>query len=81
MEADGSFDDAAETNCDNLVARALVISPKDPEVRLALASIRMSQQRTDEAKNVVTELYEEIKDKEPCTLHSEYSIQSIPTWR
>lgn len=63
--SDLCFDDAAETNCDSLVARALAISPKDPEVRLALASIRMSQQRTEEAKRAVTELYEEIKDKEP----------------
>jgi len=61
-----SFEEAAPSNCDALIARALTILPDDPEVKLSLASIRMSQSRLDEAKAVVVGLYEEIQGKEPC---------------
>jgi len=64
-----SFEEAAPGNCDSLVARALSISPDDPEVRLALASIRTSQERFDEARVVVVGMYEEIQGKEPCMFH------------
>ena len=64
-----SMEEAAERNCDNLVARALAISPLDTEVRLSLVSIRMSQSRFEEAKAVAVALYEEIKEKEPCRYH------------
>jgi thioredoxin-like negative regulator of GroEL len=60
------MEEAAETNCDSLISRALSIAPQDIEVRLALASIRMSQQRFEEAKAVILALYEEIDEKEPC---------------
>ncbi|RXK38994.1 hypothetical protein M231_03724 [Tremella mesenterica] len=63
--SDLCFEDAAETNCDALISRAISISPNDPEVRLSLASIRMSQQRTEEAETVVMGLYDEIKEKQP----------------
>jgi hypothetical protein len=43
------------------------ISPDDIDVRISLASIRMSQQRFGEAKEVAMRLYEEIDEKEPCT--------------
>jgi len=65
-EADPSFEPAAEGNCDALISRALSISPEDIDVRISLASIRMSQQRFDEAKEVAMGLFEEINDKEPC---------------
>ncbi|WVR09032.1 hypothetical protein IAU60_006092 [Kwoniella sp. DSM 27419] len=63
--SDLCFEEAAEKNCDDLISRALSISPKDPEVQLALASIRMSQQRFDEAKAVVVGLYNELEGREP----------------
>lgn len=62
-----SFEPAAESNCDSLIARALSISPQDVDARISLASIRMSQQRFDEAKATALELFEEIDEKEPCT--------------
>lgn len=63
-----SMEPAAETNCDALISRALSILPEDIEVRISLASIRMSQQRFDEAKRIALELFEEIDEKEPCQL-------------
>jgi hypothetical protein len=62
----GSFEPAAESNCDALITRAMSISPEDVDVRISLASIRMSQQRFDEAKQVAVKLFEEIDEKEPC---------------
>ena len=65
-KTNGSFEAAAESNCDALITRAMSISPEDIDVRIALASIRMSQQRFDEAKDVAMRLFEEIDEKEPC---------------
>ncbi|WWD21239.1 hypothetical protein CI109_105723 [Kwoniella shandongensis] len=62
--SDLCFEEAAEKNCDALIARALSISPTDPEVKLSLASIRMSQSRFEEAKEVALDLYNEIEGKE-----------------
>jgi thioredoxin-like negative regulator of GroEL len=63
-----SMEDAAEANCEALVTRALGVAPEDVEVRLALASIRMSQSRADEARDVVLGLFNEMEGKEPCEL-------------
>jgi thioredoxin-like negative regulator of GroEL len=66
-----SMEEAAESNCDALIARALSISPENPEVRLSLASIRMSQQRFEEAKDVVVKLYQDIEGLDTCA----YTVQ------
>lgn len=66
IRAHGSMEPAAEGNCDALISRAMSISPGDIDVRISLASIRMSQQRFDEAKEIALKLYEEIDEKEPC---------------
>ncbi|WVQ93176.1 hypothetical protein IAU59_000240 [Kwoniella sp. CBS 9459] len=63
--SDLCFEESAEQNCDSLISRALSISPRDAEVRLALASIRMSQSRFEEAKAVVVSLYEDMEGREP----------------
>ncbi|KAK8844102.1 hypothetical protein IAR55_006896 [Kwoniella newhampshirensis] len=62
--SDLCFEEAAEKNCDALIARAMSILPSDPEVRLSLASIRMSQSRFEEAKQVALGLYNELDGKE-----------------
>lgn len=62
------MDPSAETNCDTLVSRAITLAPLDPEVQLTLASIRMSQSRETEAKEVVLGVYERIRDLEACEL-------------
>lgn len=58
----------AETNCDALIARAIGVAPADTEVQLTLASIRMSQSRFEEAKEVVRGVYERIADLDACEL-------------
>lgn len=63
---DDSFEDAASSNCDSLVARAMSIGPNEPEVLMALASIRMSQSKFDEAKAVVQKLYTDMEGRDPC---------------
>ncbi|WRT69109.1 uncharacterized protein IL334_006093 [Kwoniella shivajii] len=63
--SDLCFEEAAEKNCDALIQRALTISPKDPEVKLSLASIRMSQSRIEDAKEVVMSLYNDLEGREP----------------
>ncbi|WVQ81488.1 hypothetical protein IAT38_003612 [Cryptococcus sp. DSM 104549] len=63
--SDLCFEEAAEKNCDALISRALSILPNDPEARLSLASIRMSQSKFDEAKAVALSLYNELEGKEP----------------
>ncbi|KAJ7601783.1 hypothetical protein DFH06DRAFT_1489156, partial [Mycena polygramma] len=44
------FDPAAEKTCEDLLASALQTDPGNAEALQALASVRMSQQRQDEAK-------------------------------
>ena len=61
-----SHEEAAELHCDALISRALSLLPNDPEARLSLASIRMSQSRFDEAKVVIVSMYEDLQGKEPC---------------
>ncbi|WWC91173.1 uncharacterized protein L201_006114 [Kwoniella dendrophila CBS 6074] len=63
--SDLCFEPAAEKNCDDLIQRALSISPNDQEVKLTLASIRMSQSRFDDAKEVVVSLYNDLEGREP----------------
>ncbi|KAK6906066.1 hypothetical protein I203_100048 [Kwoniella mangroviensis CBS 8507] len=63
--SDLCFEEAAEKNCDSLIQRALSISPNNPEVKLSLASIRMSQSRFDDAKKVVISLYNDLEGREP----------------
>jgi Tfp pilus assembly protein PilF len=61
-----SMEEAAEANCDALIARALSIASDNPEARLSLASIRMSQQRFEEAKEVIVKLYQDIEGLDSC---------------
>lgn len=71
-----SFEDAASTNCDALVTRALSIAPNEAEVLMALASIRMSQSKFDEAKAVVQQLYTDMEGRDPCTSYEMYLANS-----
>lgn len=45
-----SFEPNAESQCETYLAQALQIEPITPEVYQTLASVRLSQQRVDEAK-------------------------------
>ncbi|ORY28805.1 hypothetical protein BCR39DRAFT_565306 [Naematelia encephala] len=63
--SDLCMEEGAESQCETLISRALELDPTNPEVRLSLASIRMSQARSDDAKQVVISLYTELQNKEP----------------
>jgi hypothetical protein len=57
----------ASARCDALIEKALALDPNDIEARLVQASIRLSQERIEEAKGIVEAVYNEVEGKEPCT--------------
>ena len=57
-----SFDPAAESNCEELLKSALQVDPENTEALQALASVRMSQQRPDEAKEILEKAWASWKD-------------------
>jgi len=56
------FDPAAESNCEELLQSALQIDPENTEALQTLASVRMSQQRPDEAKAILEKAWLSWKD-------------------
>ena len=61
----GSFDPAAEKTCEDLLNMALQVDPANSEALQALASVRLSQQRPDEAKQCLEQAWMQWKDLEP----------------
>ncbi|KAH8831434.1 hypothetical protein DL96DRAFT_1587788 [Flagelloscypha sp. PMI_526] len=59
-----SFDPAAEGTCEELLESALQVLPGNGEALQALASVRMSQQRPDDAKRCLEEAWSSWKDLE-----------------
>jgi hypothetical protein len=57
-----SFDPAAEKTCEDLLASALQTDPGNAEALQALASVRMSQERPDEAKQCLEQAWSAWKD-------------------
>ncbi|KZZ96032.1 Tetratricopeptide-like helical [Moelleriella libera RCEF 2490] len=47
---DLSWEDDAEQRCETLITEAMMIAPKSPETWQTVANVRISQQRTDEAR-------------------------------
>lgn len=62
---DLSWEEDAESRCESLITEALFISPTSPEVLQTLASIRISQLRTEEAQSALTRSMELWKDLPP----------------
>ncbi|KZV68291.1 TPR-like protein [Peniophora sp. CONT] len=58
------FDPAAENTCEALLSRALNVSPGNAEALQALASVRMSQSRPDDAKALLEQSWSSWKDLE-----------------
>ncbi|KAG6842349.1 hypothetical protein C0991_010639 [Blastosporella zonata] len=56
------FEPDADKTCENLIAQALQVDPNNPEALQALASVRMSQQRPDEAKDCLEKAWTAWKD-------------------
>jgi len=57
-----SFDPAAESNCEELLKSALQVDPENTEALQMLASVRMSQQRPEEAKEILEKAWSSWKD-------------------
>ncbi|KAG5643011.1 hypothetical protein DXG03_001749 [Asterophora parasitica] len=56
------FEPDAEKTCENLIAHALQIDPGNAEALQTLASVRMSQQRPDDAKECLEKAWSAWKD-------------------
>ncbi|KAG7451197.1 TPR-like protein [Guyanagaster necrorhizus] len=56
------FEDDAEKNCENLLTTALQTDPGNSEALQSLASVRMSQQRPEEAKDCLEKAWSAWKD-------------------
>ncbi|KAH9917038.1 uncharacterized protein B0H18DRAFT_1036349 [Fomitopsis serialis] len=59
------FDPAAEKNCEDLLNLALQTDPGNTEALQMLASVRLSQQRPDDAKACLEEAWTQWKNLEP----------------
>lgn len=57
-----SFEPEAEKTCEELLTMALRTCPGHPEALQALASVRMSQQRPEEAKQCLEQAWTAWKD-------------------
>jgi len=57
-----SFEPEAEKTCEDLIAEALRIDPNNAEALQMLASVRMSQQRPDDAKDCLEKSWTSWKD-------------------
>ncbi|KAG6862547.1 hypothetical protein C0995_000095 [Termitomyces sp. Mi166 len=56
------FEPDADKTCENLIAQALQVDPNNPEALQTLASVRMSQQRPDDAKECLEKAWTAWKD-------------------
>ncbi|GAA5913189.1 hypothetical protein JCM8208_001696 [Rhodotorula glutinis] len=59
------FEPEAEQNCETFLAQAAEMDPTDPEVYQTLASVRLSQQREEDAKTALTQGWELWRNSEP----------------
>ena len=57
-----SFEPEAEKTCEELLTMALQTDPGHPEALQALASVRMSQERPEEAKQCLEQAWTAWKD-------------------
>jgi hypothetical protein len=64
-----SFDPAAESNCEELLKSALQVDPENTEALQTLASVRMSQERPDEAREILEKAWSSWKDLEAGVFH------------
>lgn len=60
-----SMEPEAEQNCESLLGLAIQADPSNVEVLQSLASVRMSQQRQDDARKYVEQAWRLWKDLRP----------------
>ena len=71
-----SFEPEAEKVCEELLTLALQTAPGHPEAIQALASVRMSQERPEEAKQYLEQAWTAWKDLDPGGRPKIYEILS-----
>jgi hypothetical protein len=71
-----SFDPAAESNCEELLKSALQVDPENTEALQTLASVRMSQQRPDEAKGLLEKAWLSWKDLDAGACSHLFSVSA-----
>ncbi|KXN84744.1 UPF0661 TPR repeat-containing protein C16D10.01c [Leucoagaricus sp. SymC.cos] len=69
------FEPEAEKTCEDLLDLALRTDPDNSEALQSLASVRMSQQRPEEAKQILEQVWAKWKDLEP----GDPALPPIPT--
>ena len=57
-----SFEPEAEKTCEDLLNLALQVDPNNPEALQALSSVRISQQRPEDAKQFLEQAWNAWKD-------------------
>ena len=71
---DASFEPNAEKTCEDLLNSALQTDPGNAEALQALASVRLSQERPEEAKQCLEKSWVSWKDLDPGVLGSPTTI-------
>jgi len=61
---DACFEDCAESECERLLQEALSIDPSNPDPLQTLASVRLSQHRSEDALQLLNKSFEIWKDSE-----------------
>ena len=72
---DLSWEDDAEARCETLITEAMMIAPNSPETLQTVANVRISQERTDEARTALKHSMDLWKDLEP----EDPAIPAFPT--
>ena len=73
-----SFELNAESTCESLLQRAFEVDPDNIEAWISLSSLRLSQQREDDAKVAAMKAWESWKDVSTESL-DESKVPPIPT--
>ncbi|KAF2842400.1 hypothetical protein M501DRAFT_998683 [Patellaria atrata CBS 101060] len=72
---DLSWEEDAETRCETLVTEALLVAPNNPEPLQTLASVRISQEKAEDARIALTRSMELWKDLDP----EDPAVPAFPT--
>lgn len=66
---DLSWEEDAEQRCEALVTEAMLVAPSSPETWQTVANVRISQERTDEARNALKkslEIWQDLPPEDPA---------------
>lgn len=80
-----SMEPEAEQSCENLIADAMLVDPENPETWSVMGSIRISQQRNDDARSALVrswDLYhDQLAESSNGNLASNGNSESMPKYK